>query len=126
MQTSEPNLLAWKKMTLPDQSGYWYEAYIPHLKWTYIIDPTSQYNSPTLNSPTLRPLNFNCTLFINNHTNETALHKYPVKNLKNAKAACKNHLLNTYKHLNNLLQKPAKPACNKPATCLKKKTSKKS
>jgi hypothetical protein len=71
--------LPWKTCTFSDNSGSWLEAYIPHLKWTYVVEEESTKN-------------YRCSLFINNHCSEPApLHAKPLKSLRNAKEACLNH-----------------------------------
>ena len=86
--------LPWKIVALQDESASWLEAYIPHLKWTYVIEAA-------------RTEGYSCSFYPNNHCSDsTPLHKTPLKNLRNAKEACLNHLIATSQRIEKYLNTP--------------------
>lgn len=72
--------LNWKKKHLDDNSGYWYEAKVKAINWTYVLDP--DYNNGL----------YGCFLFVNDFADEVQISKKKYKTLEAAQNFCQKHI----------------------------------
>lgn len=85
-------MLKWKKKYLDDRSGYWYEAKVKAINWTYVLDP--DYKNDL----------YGCFLFVNKFADEVQISKKKYKKLEAAQECCENHLKDTIEKLNQILE----------------------
>lgn len=83
--------LNWKKKYLSDKSGFWYEAKVTPISWTYVVEPI--YNQDK----------FGCYLFVNTFADEVEIAKNKFKTLEAAQKECENHLTKTYKQFQKFI-----------------------
>lgn len=74
--------LNWKKKYLSDKSGFWYEAKIKSINWTYVVD--TDYDNGL----------YGCFLFVNEFADEVLLSKKKYKTLEAAQEFCQKHIEN--------------------------------
>jgi hypothetical protein len=72
--------LNWKKKYLDDNSGYWYEAKVKAINWTYVVDIA--YNSNY----------YSCYLFVNDFVDDVEITKKKYKTLEAAQNFCQKHI----------------------------------
>jgi len=72
--------LNWKKKYLDDNSGFWYEAKVKSINWTYAVD--TDYNSGL----------YGCFLFVNAFADEVQISKKKYKTLEAAQNFCQEHI----------------------------------
>jgi hypothetical protein len=85
--------LNWKKKYLDDKSGYWHEAKVKTINWTYVVD--TDYDNGL----------YGCFLFVNEFADEVLLSKKKYKNLEAAQEFCQNHIENIAGELQKELRK---------------------
>lgn len=73
--------LVWKKKYLNDRSGYWYEAKIKSINWTYVVESNSW--SENL---------YDCYLFVNDSDEAVQISKKKHKTLDSAQNSCQKHV----------------------------------
>ena len=72
--------LNWKKKYLDDDSGFWHEAKVKAINWTYVLDP--DYNNDL----------YGCFLFVNEFADEVQISKKKYKTLEAAQNFCQKHI----------------------------------
>ena len=75
--------LNWKKKYLDDKSGYWYEAKVQSINWTYVID-SNIYDGNF----------YSCYLWLNSFENEVQISKKKYKTTEAAQNFCQRHIEN--------------------------------
>jgi hypothetical protein len=83
--------LNWKKKYLSDKSGFWHEAEVKPIGWSYVVDCI--YNQDK----------FGCYLFVNTFADEVEIAKKKFKTLEAAQKECENHLTKTYKQFQKFI-----------------------
>lgn len=85
------NKLKWKIKYLSDKSGFWYEADVKPLGWTYVIDDTTEQE------------NYQCFLFVSKCCGEESrISKKKFKSLEKAQQECEKHLKMVYDGLKKI------------------------
>jgi hypothetical protein len=74
--------LNWKKKYLSDKSGFWYEAKIKSINWTYVVEVS--YNDSF----------YGCYLFVNDFADEAEISNKKYKTLEQAQNFCQKHIEN--------------------------------
>jgi hypothetical protein len=85
--------LNWKKKHLDDKSGFWHEAKVKSINWTYVVD--TDYNSGL----------YGCFLFENAFADEVQISKKKYKTLEAAQNFCQKHIESIAEKLQNEIQK---------------------
>jgi hypothetical protein len=85
--------LNWKKKYLDDNSGFWHEAKVKSINWTYVVD--TDYDNGL----------YGCFLFVNIFADEVQISKKKYKTLKDAQDFCQKHIENIAVKLQNELKK---------------------
>ena len=84
--------LNWKKKYLEDKSGYWHEAKVKAVNWTYVVD--TDYNTGL----------YGCFLFVNAFADEVLISKKKYKTIEAAQEFCQKHIetiaINLQKEIN--------------------------
>jgi hypothetical protein len=84
--------LNWKKKYLSDKSGFWYEADVRPIGWSYVVEPLYKQDR------------FGCYLFVNTFADEVEIVKKKFKTLEAAQRECENHLTKTYKQFQKFIE----------------------
>ena len=84
--------LNWKKKYLSDKSGFWYDANVKPIGWSYVVESNPYDNG-----------GFYCYLFVSASADEVKISKKKFKTLESAQRECEMHLTKAYKQFQNFI-----------------------
>jgi hypothetical protein len=73
--------LNWKKKYLDDNSGFWHEAKVKSINWTYVVEKNYDVIE-----------RYGCYLFVNNFADEVQISKKKYKTVEAAQNFCQKHI----------------------------------